>query len=108
MQVLEVVCGLRELKIIEEQAMPQEANKSIAKLEENKNKFLIEKAKAFYRINKTIKEIDDFENRSCANCKHWKTFNSGEYDFVMCHNTNSCSCEWETDKDFCCNRWQEK
>ena len=60
-------------------------------------------------INKIIDMVyDDFENRSCANCKHWKTFNSGEYDFVMCHNTNSCSCEWETDKDFCCNKWQEK
>ncbi len=57
-------------------------------------------------MTKIDKIFDYFENRSCENCKYYKKSISQDYEtcFLIKNNGYNLDC----DKDFCCNRWENK
>lgn len=55
------------------------------------------------------KIYDDFENKSCIDCRWCKL--GGEFENDECHNTSlSAHLEQGTmvSQDFCCNRWEAR
>jgi len=57
------------------------------------------------KINKAIKELEDLENRSCENCKHFTTY-KGEYGTCKL-GVNNRKIKY-LHNSFCCNIWEQK
>ena len=51
---------------------------------------------------------DDFESRTCSNCKHYhRRIKTGSEGF--CNNSNNLECEYiYNDLEFGCNKWEQK
>ena len=53
-------------------------------------------------LNEAIKELEELKNRSCENCKYWKTSQlDGNSICKKLFNFRSYF-------DFCCNKWEPK
>lgn len=55
-----------------------------------------------------IEELEDLENRSCDNCKHYKFYPTTKVMFCNNENTKIGFRQCDTEKDFCCNKWENK
>ena len=60
------------------------------------------------QIDEAIKELEDLENRSCSNCKHYKIYPTTKEMFCNNEKTKIGFRQCDTEKDFCCNRWENK
>ena len=53
-------------------------------------------------------ELEELENRSCINCKHYKIYPPTKEMFCNNENTKIGFRQCDTEKDFCCNKWENK
>jgi len=105
----------------------EKAYKSLKDLIKDKNELYtnIYSYVEFNEADRLLDEIyDDFENRTCENCKHWKQYENDEYgkcvnkkineDFLdtegECNELNYYDCYpvFEPIKNFGCNRFERK
>ena len=62
-----------------------------------------------HKLNKAIKELEDFKNRSCENCKYNKKQDNGMIfcDKVAC--LDGSKMMWHSfTKDFSCKNWKSR
>ena len=57
-------------------------------------------------VNEAIVELEDIQNRSCDNCKHYKQ--SSSQDYKSCYEIKINGFNLESEKDFYCNKWESK
>ena len=80
-------------------------NKSVRYLKIKEVYDLSESTIESYSVKKIIDSIyDDFENRTCENCKYYDSFNESS---GMCANI-SIQFVNAVDSDFGCNKWELK
>lgn len=56
-------------------------------------------------FDEAIKELEELENRSCSNCKHYKQSSHQIYKTCFLIKTNGFNLE--SNVDFCCNKWEK-
>ena len=66
----------------------------------NNDKSIIE------QYNEAIKELEELQNRSCANCKYGLTYHFD--DDIECGNFGADTQGIYFEKDFYCNKWELK
>lgn len=59
-----------------------------------------------YAFIEAIKELEDIQNRSCNNCKHYKQ--SSSQDYKSCYEIKVNGFNLESEKYFYCNKWESK
>jgi len=63
------------------------------------------------KIDEAIKELEELENRSCSNCKHWNNscFNLSvnTTGFCMYYGISNGSFEEDMKNNFYCNKWEK-
>ena len=59
-------------------------------------------------LDEAIKELEELENRSCSNCKHYKFYPTTKEMFCNNEKTKIGFRQCDTEKDFCCNKWKSK
>ena len=57
-------------------------------------------------IDEAIKELEDLQNRSCSNCKHYKQSSTQIYKTCFLIKVNEFNLD--SDIDFYCNKWEPK
>ena len=67
-------------------------------------KYVVPKKVAFIIVD--CLENEDLLNKSCNNCKHYKQ--SSSQDYKTCYEIKVNGFNLESEKDFCCNKWEPK